>query len=45
MSYQCFIIASGRDGYQLAFELDNAWQQNAKSGSTIDIDSPLRGKF
>lgn len=30
------------DGYQLAFELDNAWQQSAKSGSTIDIASSLK---
>ncbi|WJX55368.1 zeaxanthin epoxidase [Trifolium repens] len=30
------------DGYQLAWELDNAWQQSAKSGSTIDIDSSLK---
>jgi zeaxanthin epoxidase len=31
-----------QDGYQLAWELDNAWQQSAKSGSTIDIDSSLK---
>ncbi|MCH92871.1 zeaxanthin epoxidase chloroplastic-like, partial [Trifolium medium] len=30
------------DGYQLAWELDSAWQQSAKSGSTIDIDSSLK---
>ncbi|KAK7309217.1 hypothetical protein RJT34_05759 [Clitoria ternatea] len=30
------------DSYQLAWELDNAWQQSLKSGSTIDIDSSLK---
>ncbi|XP_061342071.1 zeaxanthin epoxidase, chloroplastic-like isoform X2 [Gastrolobium bilobum] len=30
------------DSYQLACELDNAWQRSIKSGSPIDIDSSLR---
>jgi len=30
-----------QDGSQLAWELDNAWQQSAKSGSAIDIGSSL----
>ncbi|MED6196828.1 hypothetical protein PIB30_051027 [Stylosanthes scabra] len=30
------------DGYQLAWELDNAWEQSIKSGSNIDIDTSLR---
>ncbi|XP_047163712.1 zeaxanthin epoxidase, chloroplastic-like [Vigna umbellata] len=30
------------DSYQLALELDNAWEQSVKSGSPIDIDSSLR---
>ncbi|MED6172673.1 hypothetical protein PIB30_052196 [Stylosanthes scabra] len=30
------------DGYQLAWELDNAWEQSIKSGSKIDIHSSLR---
>ncbi|XP_028764075.1 zeaxanthin epoxidase, chloroplastic [Neltuma alba] len=30
------------DSYQLARELDNAWEQCIKSGSPIDIDSSLR---
>ncbi|KAG4386490.1 hypothetical protein AAZX31_11G054600 [Glycine max] len=30
------------DSYQLALELDNAWQQSIKSGSPIDIDSSLK---
>nr|XP_025698700.1 zeaxanthin epoxidase, chloroplastic isoform X1 [Arachis hypogaea] len=30
------------DGYQLAWELDNAWEQSIKSGSKIDINSSLR---
>nr|XP_027193423.1 zeaxanthin epoxidase, chloroplastic-like isoform X2 [Cicer arietinum] len=30
------------DGYQLAWELDNAWQQSTKSASPIDIDSSLK---
>lgn len=30
------------DSYQLAWELDNAWEQCIKSGSPIDIDSCLR---
>ncbi|RDX64536.1 hypothetical protein CR513_56897, partial [Mucuna pruriens] len=30
------------DSYQLASELDNAWQQSIKSGSPIDIDSSLK---
>ncbi|XP_057449521.1 zeaxanthin epoxidase, chloroplastic-like [Lotus japonicus] len=30
------------DGYQLALELDNAWEQSIKSSSPIDIDSSLK---
>ncbi|OIW19302.1 hypothetical protein TanjilG_24341 [Lupinus angustifolius] len=30
------------DSYQLALEVDNAWEQSIKSGSPIDIDSSLR---
>ncbi|KAI9089309.1 hypothetical protein K1719_029588 [Acacia pycnantha] len=30
------------DSYQLAWELDNAWERSIKSGSPIDIDSSLR---
>ncbi|XP_020217661.1 zeaxanthin epoxidase, chloroplastic [Cajanus cajan] len=30
------------DGYQLALELDNAWQRSINSGSSIDIDSSLK---
>uniref|UniRef100_A0A0R0LCM6 FHA domain-containing protein n=1 Tax=Glycine max TaxID=3847 RepID=A0A0R0LCM6_SOYBN len=30
------------DSYQLALELDNAWQRSIKSGSPIDIDSSLK---
>ncbi|KAG4933547.1 hypothetical protein AAZX31_17G167300 [Glycine max] len=30
------------DSYQLAWELENAWEQSIKSGSPIDIDSSLR---
>ncbi|RYR28599.1 hypothetical protein Ahy_B01g052743 isoform B [Arachis hypogaea] len=30
------------DSYQLAWELENAWEQSVKSGSPIDIDSSLR---
>ncbi|MED6183379.1 hypothetical protein PIB30_037384 [Stylosanthes scabra] len=30
------------DSYQLAWELENAWEQSLKSGSPIDIDSCLR---
>ncbi|KAL2333551.1 hypothetical protein Fmac_014764 [Flemingia macrophylla] len=30
------------DSYQLAWELDNAWEQSIRSGSPIDIDSSLR---
>ncbi|KAF7828728.1 zeaxanthin epoxidase, chloroplastic-like [Senna tora] len=30
------------DSYQLAWELDKAWEQSTKSGSPIDIDSSLR---
>ncbi|KAK7386444.1 hypothetical protein VNO78_26673 [Psophocarpus tetragonolobus] len=30
------------DSYQLAWELDNAWEQSIKSGRPIDIDSSLR---
>nr|AEK69513.1 zeaxanthin epoxidase 3 [Glycine max] len=31
-----------QDSYQLALELDNAWQRSIKSGSPIDIDSSLK---
>ncbi|KAJ1421237.1 Zeaxanthin epoxidase [Sesbania bispinosa] len=30
------------DSYQLAWELDNAWEKSIKSGYPIDIDSSLR---
>ncbi|MQL41302.1 2-polyprenyl-6-methoxyphenol hydroxylase, partial [Escherichia coli] len=30
------------DSYQLAWELDNAWEESIKSGSPIEIDSSLR---
>ncbi|KAK7367540.1 hypothetical protein VNO80_09553 [Phaseolus coccineus] len=30
------------DSYQLALELDNAWEQSIKSGYPIDIDSSLK---
>ncbi|XP_027345604.1 zeaxanthin epoxidase, chloroplastic-like isoform X1 [Abrus precatorius] len=30
------------DSYQLAWELDNAWEQSVKSGYPIDIESSLR---
>ncbi|XP_020238179.1 zeaxanthin epoxidase, chloroplastic isoform X2 [Cajanus cajan] len=30
------------DSYQLAWELDNAWEQSIKSRSPIDVDSSLR---
>ncbi|XP_057747558.1 zeaxanthin epoxidase, chloroplastic-like [Arachis stenosperma] len=30
------------DSYQLAWELENAWEKSVKSGSPIDIDSSLR---
>ena len=36
------LLSSLQDGYQLAWELDSAWQQSIKSGSPIDIDSSLR---
>ena len=28
------------DSYQLALELETAWEQSIKSGSPIDVDSP-----
>jgi hypothetical protein len=31
-----------QDSYQLASELDNAWEQSIKSGSPIKVDSALR---
>ncbi|WVZ13190.1 hypothetical protein V8G54_017720 [Vigna mungo] len=33
------------DSYQLALELDNAWEQSIKSGSPIDIDSSLKSMY
>ncbi|KAL1312910.1 hypothetical protein AAHE18_16G073500 [Arachis hypogaea] len=30
------------DGYQLAWELDNAWEQSIKSGSKIDINLEIQ---
>ncbi|QCD91330.1 zeaxanthin epoxidase [Vigna unguiculata] len=30
------------DSYQLALELDNAWEKSTKSGSPLDIDSSLK---
>lgn len=36
------LALSFQDGYQLAWELENAWEQSIKSGSPIDIDSSLR---
>ncbi|PAN38408.1 hypothetical protein PAHAL_7G169900 [Panicum hallii] len=32
----------GRDGYQLAVELESAWQESAKSGAPMDIASSLK---
>ncbi|CAJ1929631.1 unnamed protein product [Sphenostylis stenocarpa] len=34
--------SNAMDSYQLALELDNAWEQSIKSGSPIDIDSSLK---
>lgn len=36
----CFSLL--QDSYQLAKELDNAWEQSIKSGNPIKVDSALR---
>ena len=41
-SFLTSLFLSLQDSYQLAWELDNAWEQSIKSGSPIDIDSSLR---
>jgi zeaxanthin epoxidase len=33
---------SSQDGYQLAVELENAWQKSVKSGTPMDIVSSLK---
>jgi len=36
------LVLSFQDSYQLALELETAWEQSIKSGSPIDVDSSLR---
>ncbi|XLR67728.1 hypothetical protein S83_018400, partial [Arachis hypogaea] len=37
-NFSVWLIILLPDGYQLAWELDNAWEQSIKSGSKIDIN-------
>jgi len=39
---KAYFFSSLQDSYQLAKELDNAWEQSIKSGNPIKVDSALR---
>ncbi|RYR52353.1 hypothetical protein Ahy_A06g027285 [Arachis hypogaea] len=44
-NFSVWLIILLPDGYQLAWELDNAWEQSIKSGSKIDINLEFLSKY